>query len=215
MAERVATLVPSFAVTTKHRQRTLERLLDQRSEHPERIAQIDARIHSEFEQDCTVMVLDMAGFSRLTIKYGIVHYLAMIRRMQSVVLPIVAKHKGEVFKTGADNVFARLATVGIALDAASAIIDALGAANAVLPADWDVEVGIGIGHGPLLVVGDHDVWGSEMNLASKLGEDVSKAGDILLTEAAYLCRGRKRRTFTKHRVKIGKLTLPYHALSRR
>jgi len=200
-------------VTSKLRKRALERLLDERSEHPERIAQIDARIRSEFEQECTIMVLDMAGFSRLTIKYGIVHYLAMIRRMQSVVLPRVAKHRGHVFKTEADNVFARFTGVPAALNAASAIVQTLGAANTFLPADWDVEVGIGIGHGPLLVIGEHDVWGSEMNLASKLGEDVAKPGEILLTEAAHAHRGRKQRKFTSRRAKFGKLTLPYYILS--
>lgn len=202
-------------MTQSRAHRTLERLLDQRSEHPERIPDIDARIRATFEEPCTIMVIDMAGFSRLTIKYGIVHYLAMIRRMHNAVLPLVKKHRGHVFKTEADNVFARFKDVPAALKAAAAILDALAAANAVLPADWDVEVGIGVGFGPLLVIGEHEVWGSEMNLASKLGEDVAKAGEILLTEGAFQERGRSQQRFVKRKAKLGKLAIPYYVLQHR
>jgi class 3 adenylate cyclase len=41
----------------------------------------------------------------------------------------------------------------------------------------------GIGTGEVLDLG-RDVFGLEVNLASKLGEDVSRPGEVLLTEAA-------------------------------
>jgi class 3 adenylate cyclase len=43
---------------------------------------------------------------------------------------------------------------------------------------------VGIGFGKVLRVGDDDVWGREVNAASKLGEDTAKAGEILITESA-------------------------------
>jgi class 3 adenylate cyclase len=42
----------------------------------------------------------------------------------------------------------------------------------------------GVGYGPVLDVGGTDAFGQEVNLASKLGEDVAKAGQVLLTERA-------------------------------
>ena len=48
---------------------------------------------------------------------------------------------------------------------------------------------MGIGYGEMLRVGDLDVWGREVNAASKLGEDTAKAGDILLTRAAVESAG--------------------------
>ena len=71
--------------------RTLERLLDRRNDHPEQLAQIDAQIRAQFEQSCAILVLDMCGFSRLTTKHGIIHYLSLIRRMQRVVVPRIAE----------------------------------------------------------------------------------------------------------------------------
>jgi class 3 adenylate cyclase len=188
----------------------LDRLLDKRNEHPEQLVAIEAHIREVFEQDKAVLVLDMCGFSRLTIKHGVIHYLAMIRRMHRVVLPIVAESRGSVVKTEADNVIAIFEAVPDAIRTARAINERLARANAFLPEDWDVHVGIGIGCGPVLMIGNHDLFGSEMNLASKLGEDLAKAGQVLLTEAAFAKAGKYRKTYTKRKTRIGKLALAYY-----
>ena len=41
----------------------------------------------------------------------------------------------------------------------------------------------------MLRIGDLDVWGREVNAASKLGEDTARAGEILLTKAAVESAG--------------------------
>ena len=87
--------------------------------------------------------------------------------------------------------------------------------NRGLPEDWDVHVGIGLGFGPLLMVGDHDAYGNEMNLASKLGEDLAQAGDILLTEAAYQRAGRKKAALAKHGARVSGLRLNYYSARKR
>jgi class 3 adenylate cyclase len=48
-----------------------------------------------------------------------------------------------------------------------------------------LRVSIGIGFGPLYYVSsEDDYYGAEVNLASKLGEDIAFGGETLLTEAA-------------------------------
>jgi class 3 adenylate cyclase len=180
--------------------KALDKLLDQRNERPEQLHQIDTQIKQRFGQTHTVFVLDMSGFSARTLRYGISHYLAMIRRMQTIVLPLVASANGRVVKTEADNVFALFPRVVDALDAAAQINQALARVNAGLPADWDILVGIGIGHGPLLVIGEDDVFGSEMNLASKLGEDIANGGEVLLTENAAAKLPKHKRDKMKKKV---------------
>jgi adenylate cyclase len=189
----------------------LERLLDRRNEHPEQLATIDREIVRTFERPRAILVLDMCGFSRLTVRHGIVHYLALIRRMQRTVVPLVQANQGHVVKTEADNVFATFASVPRALKTARSVQSKLAQENAVLPEDWDVNVGIGIGYGPLLLIGEEDVYGSEMNLASKLGEDLAQAGEILLTHAAYERAGREQPTFVAKQAHIGGLRFRYHA----
>lgn len=163
----------------------LERLLAARNEHPENLLEIDREIWSTFGATRAVWVLDMCGFSRLTLRHGITHFLAMINRLHAVVRPIVAANRGEVVKTEADNVFAVFPEVGAAVSAAREVQEHLEAANVYLPEDWDLHASIGVGFGEVLMVGDHDFYGSEINIASKLGEDVAGPGEVLLSDAAY------------------------------
>ncbi|MDX2241760.1 MAG: adenylate/guanylate cyclase domain-containing protein [Leptolyngbyaceae cyanobacterium bins.302] len=163
----------------------LYRLLQERLDHPEKSNEIDRQIHATFNQDCAILVLDLSGFSRLTIRYGIVHFLAMIYRMSAIATPIVQQHQGRVVKQEADNLFATFAQVDWAVAAAIEIFQAFAAVNVDLTNDQDLYAGIGIGYGTTLIVGEEDLFGNEMNLASKLGEDLARQGEILLTEAAY------------------------------
>jgi class 3 adenylate cyclase len=162
----------------------LVKLLDARNEHPETLREIDADIWRRFGRTRAVLVLDMCGFSRLTMRYGITHFLAMIRRLGMIVRPVVAEAGGRVVKTDADNVFATFDDAPAALEAARAIQAHLEQANVFLPEDWDLHAGIGIGYGPLLFIGADELFGAEMNIASKLGEDVAGRGEILLSAAA-------------------------------
>ncbi|HEY7543836.1 MAG TPA: adenylate/guanylate cyclase domain-containing protein, partial [Blastocatellia bacterium] len=65
------------------------------------------------------------------------------------------------------------------------ILRAFDAINSVVPAERDIFGTIGIGYGDTLVIGREDLFGSEMNLASKLGEDLGGKNEILITAAAY------------------------------
>lgn len=163
----------------------LDELLDARNEHPERLAAIDELIRGEFAQTHAVLVLDMSGFSRLVARYGTTHYLAMIRRMQKAAAPLVKARAGTVIKQEADNLFAVFPSVDEAVSCAREINQSFAQANRYLPEDWDIHVSIGIGFGEVLMVDGVDMFGHEMNLASKLGEDVAVAGEVLLTQSAY------------------------------
>src|SRR5438477_1915480 len=108
----------------------LEQLLARRNEHPERLTEIDREIWDAFGETRAVWVLDMCGFSRLTVRYGITHFLAMIQRLHHLVRPIVIEHGGRVVKTEADNVFAAFPDVAAAVAAARRVQEQLASANA-------------------------------------------------------------------------------------
>jgi len=183
----------------------LDKLLNERVEHPERAKSIDAKIKKTFDKKVSMMVLDMSGFSRLVQRYGIIHYLAMIRRMRRVVAPVIAKNKGAVVKFEADNAFAVFLKPEQALEAALEINHDLEVANLSTPDESDVFVSIGIGYGTTLLACD-DMYGNEMNLASKLGEDTAERGEILLTQAAQKECSKKHK-FTSFPLTISGVTL--------
>jgi adenylate cyclase len=163
----------------------LGRLLSERNQFSERTADIDKHIRDAFERRIAVLVLDMVGFSRLTVEYGIIHYLAMIHQMQQAARPAVTANGGTLIKQDADDIFAIFQTPAAALDSALDIFRAFDAVNSVVPPERDIYGCIGIGYGETLVIDGNDVLGSEVNIACKLGEDLAGKSEILLTSAAY------------------------------
>ncbi len=131
------------------------------------------------------MILDMSGFSRTTQRSGIVAFLLMIHQMQLIACPCIQEHRGLLVKAEADNLFCLFDSVGDAVVTSQEIARRLNAANTLLPEERRLYVSIGIGHGHLLNIEDEDLYGNEVNLASKLGEDVAGMGEILLTPAAH------------------------------
>ena len=154
------------------------------TEDPEIRAKIDKTLWETFGEEQAVFVLDMSGFSRLTRKFGIIHYLSMVRRMQLTTGPIVQSYDGYMVKYDADNCFALFPSPMNAVNAAIAMQHAFDAANILTPDDLDIRIACGIDYGKILVVGSEDCFGDAVNRASKLGEDVAEAGDILVTKEA-------------------------------
>ena len=154
------------------------------AEDPAIRAKIEKTLWETFGEEQAVFVLDMSGFSRLTRKHGIIHYLSMVRRMQLTTGPIVQSYDGYMIKFDADNCFALFPTSLNAINAAIAMQHAFGAANLLTTDDLDIRVACGIDYGRILVVGSDDCFGDAVNRASNLGEDVAEAGDILVTKEA-------------------------------
>ncbi len=146
-------------------------------------AAIEAELWSSYGVEGVVLVLDMSGFSRLTLKHGVVHYLSMVRRMQRAVQPIIEAHEGEVVKFEADNCFSRFPGVERGLAAAVAIQREFARMEPERDDDRDIHVSIGLDYGRFLLIDRRDFYGSPVNLASKLGEDIAEPGEILVTAA--------------------------------
>ncbi|MBM3267624.1 MAG: adenylate/guanylate cyclase domain-containing protein [Candidatus Sericytochromatia bacterium] len=162
----------------------LERMLQEMLDHPDRKEALTAEIERVFGRRKAVMVLDMSGFSRTTQQHGIVSFLLMIHQMHVLTRPCIAEHGGLTVKEEADNLFCLFDTPQAALDAARAIHRTLTTANHLLPEERKLYASIGIGFGDILYIGEEDLFGNEVNLASKLGEDIAERGETLLTQAA-------------------------------
>jgi class 3 adenylate cyclase len=146
--------------------------------------QIEEVLWKDYGAEYAVFVLDMSGFSLLTRKYGIVHYLSMVRRMQLTTEPIVKAHGGSMIKYDADNCFAVFPEPLSAVNAAVAMQQAFEASNILTPDDFDIHIACGIDYGKLLIIGHEDCFGDPVNRASKIGEDIAAAGEVLITKEA-------------------------------
>jgi len=182
----VDTISDNNEPVARHNSReTLERLLSEMIEQPERREAIAQEIASVFGQDKAILVLDMSGFSRTTHRHGIVSFLLMIHQMRLIACPCITNHAGIMVKAEADNLFCLFDTVADAVRAARDITQRLDTVNLVLPEDRRLYASVGIGFGHVLNIEDKDLFGNEVNLASKLGEDVAGQGAVLLTPEAF------------------------------
>lgn len=145
---------------------------------------IENSLWHEFGAEYAVFVLDMSGFSVLTRKYGIVHYLSMVRRMQLTTQPIIKSFGGSMIKYEADNCFAVFPDPRAAVNAAIAMQCAFKSMNLLTPDDLDIHIACGIDYGKILIIGHEDCFGDPVNRASKMGEDLASRGEILITKEA-------------------------------
>jgi len=152
---------------------------------PEQRKRIEAMLWQEFGATKAVFVMDLSGFSLLTQKYGIVHYLAMVKRMQLATTPIVKKHGGEVVKFEADNCFAMFPDVLPAVQAGIELNHTFDRLNRHTEPPFDLKVSIGIDYGAVLLIGGPDYFGDTVNSASKIGEDIARPGEIYITQRAF------------------------------
>jgi adenylate cyclase len=146
---------------------------------------IEATLWQEFGKVKAVFVMDMSGFSLLSSRHGIVHYLSIVRRMQLTTKPIVEKYRGQVVKFEADNCFAIFDDPLSAVRAAIALNTAFFAMNVLTEDEFDIRVSIGIDYGDVLLIGGPDYFGNSVNRACKIGEDIGGPGEILVTATAF------------------------------
>ena len=149
------------------------------------VAAIDRRIWDLFGEEWAVMFTDLVGFSRQVAKFGIVHFLQVILEKKRLLLPIVEQHDGILIKVEADSFLVLFKTPVQALACAIAMQRSAQALSARRTAEEQMILCCGIGYGKLLKIGDDDVFGHEVNIASKLGEDIAKGREILVTRACH------------------------------
>ncbi len=192
----------------------LTELLRRRNEQPEEAPRIDLELNKTFYAQRAIYVSDMSGFSRIVKTHGIIHFLAMIQQMRDLAIPAIEQNHGAIVKTEADNVFAVFECVEDAVRTSQQVLSACGRVNAGLPLDRQTHLSIGIGWGKILLIDYHDMYGDEMNLASKLGEDVAERDEVLLTDAAHgaLAQGYVRGE--QRALDISGVALKYWAISR-
>jgi class 3 adenylate cyclase len=162
----------------------LWKLVEERMKHGTDTAAIDQRIWDLFGEEWAVVFTDLAGFSRQVAQFGIIHFLQVMLEQQRLLLPIVEAHDGILVKIEADSFLILFKKASQALACAVAMQKKSQAVSARRPAEEQIVLCAGIGFGKILKIGDEDVFGHEVNLASKLGEDTAKGNEILVTRAA-------------------------------
>jgi adenylate cyclase len=161
----------------------LWRLIDERAKSGADVEEIDRRIWDLFGEEWAVMFTDLSGFSRQVERFGILHFLQIIHEHKKLLLPIVDSHDGLLVKQEADSFLILFRRPERAVTCAQLMQRACSLYNERRKPEEQILLCVGLGFGRVLRIGDANVWGREVNSASKLGEDTAKGGEILVTEA--------------------------------
>ena len=161
----------------------LEKLIESRLQPGADKEAIDRRIWDLFGETWAVMFTDLAGFSRRVAEFGIIHFLQIIHESQRILVPCIERFDGILLKTEGDSFLVIFRSAARAVDCAVAMQRAVGEYNVGRSGEEEILLCVGVGYGRMLRIGDHDVYGAEVNAAAKLGEDTAKAWEILVTGA--------------------------------
>ncbi|HEY2890502.1 MAG TPA: adenylate/guanylate cyclase domain-containing protein [Dongiaceae bacterium] len=131
----------------------------------------------------TILAADVVGYSRL-MEQDEAGTMAQLRaRRHDVLVPLVTRHGGRVFKLMGDGVFIEFGSVVNAVECAVDIQKAMQAKNADSPSSPPIRLRIGINAGDVIVEGS-DLYGDGVNLAARL-EALADPGGICISGDVY------------------------------
>jgi len=159
-----------------------EKLIQERLQPGADKVLIDERIWDLFGEEWCIMFTDLSGFSRGVAQFGIIHFLQTIYESERLLIPVIDDFDGILLKVEGDSFMVIFKKVRKAINAAIRMQKILKQYNADKSKEEQVLLCVGMGYGKVLKIGDSDVYGKEVNAASKLGEDTAKAWEILVTE---------------------------------
>ena len=170
---------PSFALPPLQRD-LLHWLLERHTEHEvfERIVafmegavQTAGRAQPRSVDPPAIAFVDLAGYTELTVASGDERAAEFATQLHVVASQVVSEHGGRVVKQLGDGVLIRFRSGGGAIAGVRELVAAIG--DAGLPA---AHAGIAVGR---FVVRDGDVYGSVVNLASRIAAH-ALAGEVFL-----------------------------------
>jgi adenylate cyclase len=161
----------------------LERLIEERLQPGADQAAIDRRIWDLFGERWAILYTDLSGFSRRVAEFGIIHFLQTIHESFQLHAPVIDRRGGFLLKVEGDSMMVIFRNVDEALGCAIEMQCVTHRYNATRAPEDKVLLCLGLGYGDMLRIAEEDVFGAEVNAASKLGEDTAKEGEILVTGA--------------------------------
>mmetsp|Transcript_34695 Transcript_34695/g.91628 ORF Transcript_34695/g.91628 Transcript_34695/m.91628 type:complete len:435 (+) Transcript_34695:103-1407(+) len=128
-----------------------------------------------------VFVSDMSGFTSLTKKCGILHYLRLVLNVRSIFKALMQDYGGQIVKYDGDNIIATFPTCHDALKCTEKAWDKVVEYNSSREKDFQIRMGCALSYGDVLLQGA-EIMGDAFELAFHLAEEVSEVTEVLVTQ---------------------------------
>jgi adenylate cyclase len=130
-----------------------------------------------------ILAADVVGYSRLMGQDEVGTLVALKARRKDVLEPLIAHHRGRLFKVTGDGALIEFGSAVNAVQCAIALQEAMANANAGLPNDRHIVLRIGINLGDVMAEGS-DLYGDGVNIAVRL-EAIAEPGGIWISDDAH------------------------------
>ena len=130
-----------------------------------------------------VLAADVVGYSRLMEQDETDTLATLKARRKEVLEPLVAQHRGRIFKLTGDGVLVEFGSAVNAVQCAIELQHGMAAANANIAEARHMVLRIGVNLGDVMVEAD-DLYGDGVNIAARL-EGIAEPGGIALSGTAF------------------------------
>ena len=130
-----------------------------------------------------VMAADVVGYSRLMGQDEAGTLAALKARRKGVLEPVVARHRGRIFKVMGDGVLVEFGSAVNAVRCAAELQRGMAAANSGLPEDRCIVLRIGVNLGDVMIEGS-DLYGDGVNFEDRL-EAIDEPGGICISRKVH------------------------------
>lgn len=153
----------------------------------------EAEFNEKYHRESAILSMDMTGFTSSARHHGELPSLLRILDAQRVVIPVLQDWGAELIRCFADDIVALFHEPDAALDAAFEVHRRIQLFNtSPLASEHPTSCCAGIGFGRVFAIGPNLAQGDEMNQSSKLGEDIARANETLITENAYAAMANRK-----------------------
>jgi class 3 adenylate cyclase len=160
--------------------------------------ELDSRQAKGLFRRRAIVFTDTANFTTRTFEHGILHFLMLFEGFVPEIEGGLKQFRGRIVKVDGDSLLIEFPRLEDACRGVRAVEALLRRRNRGRLRRDQLWFSYGVGWGDVLDLGD-DIFGLEVNLASKLGEDVARPGEALLTPAAVeALPSRSRRRLRPH-----------------
>lgn len=133
-------------------------------------------------EEIVMLQSDLSGFTRLTKKYGILHFMTLILNCRKVFNNNFQKYNGQLLKYDGDNIVCKFTNSTDAIQYCVQVSKDINAYNDGKEKDHQIRVKIGMGKGLVLISDDADIAGDGWEDCCMLSEGLAEVGEILVSE---------------------------------
>jgi len=143
----------------------------------------EAEFGDKYYRERAILSMDMTGFTSSAMSRGELESLLRIVDAQKVAIPVLQELGAELIRCFADDIVALFTDPNAAVDAAFEVHRRIRLFNeSELASSHPTFCCAGVGYGRVFAIGPNLAQGDEMNRASKLGEDIARGNETLITE---------------------------------